>query len=184
MPALWFLCRCRHIQSIRILICSFSHGFPLPGLLRGYLPWQPVLLHQKVIQTMKPITFLIQIFRYIRNHGGSRECLPTGLQLTCHKKKNVVYSGVYGIIDDTQPAPTMTGGCINFTKGRYGHPTQDRAITVREAARLQSFRDDFIFTGTRGQTALQVGNAVPPLLAKASGQYFLHILHLLHQIPG
>ncbi len=126
----------------------------------------------------------IQRIRYIRNHGGSRECLPTGLQLTCHKKKNVVYSGVYGIIDDTQPAPTMTGGCINFTKGRYGHPTQDRAITVREAARLQSFRDDFIFTGTRGQTALQVGNAVPPLLAKASGQYFLHILHLLHQIPG
>ncbi len=126
----------------------------------------------------------IQRIQYIRSHGGSRECLPTALQLPCHQKKNVVFTGVYGIIDDTQPAPTITGGCINFTKGRYGHPTQDRAITVREAARLQSFEDDFIFTGTRGQTALQVGNAVPPLLAQASGQYFLHILHQLHQISG
>lgn len=125
----------------------------------------------------------IERIRYIQNHGGSRNCLPERLQLPCHQKENVGYSGVYGVIDPNQPAPTMTGGCITYSKGRYGHPTQARAITIREAARLQSFTDDFIFFGTRGQAALQVGNAVPPLLAQASGNYFLNILRQLHEIP-
>lgn len=125
----------------------------------------------------------IERIQYIQTHGGSRNCLPAQLQLPCHQKENVGYSGVYGVIDPNQPAPTMTGGCITYSKGRYGHPTQARAITIREAARLQSFTDDYIFSGTRGQAALQVGNAVPPLLAQASGNYFLNILRQLHEIP-
>lgn len=125
----------------------------------------------------------IERIQYIQTHGGSRNCLPERLQLPCHQKNNVGYTGVYGVIDPNQPAPTMTGGCITYSKGRYGHPTQARAITVREAARLQSFTDDYIFSGTRGQAALQVGNAVPPLLAQASGTYFLNILKQLQEIP-
>lgn len=125
----------------------------------------------------------IKRIKYIQAHGGSRDCLPDTLQLPCHKKHNVGYSGVYGIIDPEKPAPTITGGCITFSKGRYGHPEQPRAITIREAARLQSFPDNYIFTGTRGQAALQVGNAVPPLLAQASGIYFLDLLRQLHKIP-
>ncbi len=126
----------------------------------------------------------IQRIQYIQAHGGSRNCLPDNLQLPCHKKRNVGYTGVYGIIDTTIPAPTMTGGCITYSKGRYGHPTQPRAITVREAARLQSFPDTYIFSGTRSQTALQVGNAVPPLLAQASGQYFVSVMKKLHTLPA
>ena len=126
----------------------------------------------------------IQRIQYIQAHGGSRNCLPDYLQLPCHKKKNVGYTGVYGIIDTNIPAPTITGGCITYSKGRYGHPTQQRAITVREAARLQSFPDNYIFSGTRGQTALQVGNAVPPLLAKASGQYFVSVMNKLYTLPA
>lgn len=118
----------------------------------------------------------IQRIQYIRENGGSRTCLPEQLQLPCHKNKHLGYTDVYGIIDPKLPAPTITGGCITYSKGRYGHPYQNRAITVREAARLQSFPDDYVFYGSRGQTALQVGNAVPPLLAKASGQYFLNLL--------
>ena len=76
----------------------------------------------------------------------------------------------------------MTGGCICYSKGRFGHPTQDRAITVRETARFQSFPDNFVFSGNKGQTALQVGNAVPPLLAQASGNYFINLLNILHTL--
>ena len=121
--------------------------------------------------------------QYIQAHGGSRTCLPPELQLSCHQKANVGYTGVYGIIDPSKPAPTITGGCITFSKGRYGHPYQPRAITVREAARLQSFPDTYVFYGNRAQTALQVGNAIPPHLAEESGKYFLNILNILHQIP-
>lgn len=127
-------------------------------------------------------TVNIERIQYIRAHGGSRNCLPGRLQLSCHKKSNVGYGGVYGIIDQNKPAPTITGGCICYSKGRYGHPTQDRAITVREAARFQSFPDTFVFSGSRGETALQVGNAVPPLLAEASGNYFMDLLNRLHAI--
>lgn len=124
----------------------------------------------------------IERIQYIRAHGGSRDCLPERLQLSCHKKNNVGYGGVYGVIDVNKPAPTMTGGCICYSKGRYGHPTQDRAITVREAARFQSFPDTYVFAGSRGDTALQVGNAVPPLLAQASGRYFLGLLDIVHRL--
>ena len=58
----------------------------------------------------------IQRIQYIRTHGGSRNCLPPHLQLPCHQRNNVGYSGVYGIIDVTKPAPTMTGGCICYSK--------------------------------------------------------------------
>lgn len=125
-----------------------------------------------------------QRIQYIQANGGSRDCLPENLQLPCHQRANVMYTGVYGIIDPNIPAPTMTGGCISFTKGRYGHPTQPRAISVREAARLQSFPDTYVFSGSRSQTALQVGNAVPPRLAQASGQYFINIMNHIYQIPA
>lgn len=126
----------------------------------------------------------LQRIQFIQAHGGSRDCLPEHLQLPCHKKENVGYTGVYGIIDPAIPAPTMTSGCITYSKGRYGHPTQPRAISVREAARLQSFPDTYVFSGNRGQAALQVGNAVPPLLAQASGEYFISIMNILYQIPA
>ena len=124
----------------------------------------------------------LERIRYIRAHGGSRTCLPSYLQLPCHQKEDIGYTGVYGIMDAAKPAPTITSGCIFFSKGRYGHPTQDRAITVREAARLQSFPDDFVFSGNRTEAALQVGNAVPPRLAAASGLYFLDLLNHVHAL--
>jgi len=64
-----------------------------------------------------------------------------------------------------RPAPTITTRCISFSNGRFGHPEYDRAITVREAARLQGFPDHFVFEGGIKETARQVGNAVPPPLA-------------------
>ena len=114
----------------------------------------------------------------IRKNGGSRSGLPKDLVLDCHKKKDEngnVFSGhgdVYGIMDSNKPAPTITGGCLCYSKGRYGHYSQDRAISIREAARLQTFPDDFIFSNSLTDSALQIGNAVPIDLVKASGEVF------------
>lgn len=116
--------------------------------------------------------------RTIRNNGGSRKALPQELVLDCHKKKDkkgIVFSGhgdVYGIMDPDKPAPTITGGCLCYSKGRYGHYSQDRAISIREAARLQTFPDDFVFSNSLTDSALQIGNAVPIDLVKASGEVF------------
>lgn len=120
----------------------------------------------------------LQRIKTIRKNGGSRSGLPKDLVLECHKRKDEkgnVFSGhgdVYGIMDADKPAPTITGGCLCYSKGRYGHYSQDRAISIREAARLQTFPDDFIFSNSLTDSALQIGNAVPIDLVKASGEVF------------
>ncbi|MEA4972335.1 MAG: DNA cytosine methyltransferase [Candidatus Metalachnospira sp.] len=127
----------------------------------------------------------IRRIRAIRAHGGSRDGLPPDLVLDCHKKKDTngnVFSGhkdVYGIMDADRPSPTMTGGCLCYSKGRYGHYAQDRAISVREAARLQTFPDDFIFSDSLTAAALQIGNAVPIDLVKASGTVLKKAIYVI-----
>lgn len=113
----------------------------------------------------------IKRIKYIRKHGGTRTCLPEELQLKCHKNHNG-HKDVYGIMEWDKPAPTITGGCLCYSKGRFGHPEQNRAISAREAAKLQTFPDDFVFESSLTKTALQIGNAVPVKLARASGNYF------------
>ncbi len=103
--------------------------------------------------------------------GGSRINWPKYLQLECHKE----YSGhtdVYGRMFKDKPASGLTTRCISLSNGRYGHPTQRRAISVREAARLQTFPDSFEFKGNLNSMARQIGNAVPVLLAEKFGKYF------------
>lgn len=123
--------------------------------------------------------------RIIRQNGGSRTGLPDNLVLECHKKKDKdgnVFSGhrdVYGIMDPNKPSPTITGGCLRYSKGRYGHYEQDRAISVREAARLQTFPDDFIFGNSLTAAALQIGNAVPIDLVKASGAVLKKAMYII-----
>ena len=79
------------------------------------------------------------------------------------------YTDTYGRLRRDTHAATLTTRCISLSNGRYGHPTQNRALTVREAAALQTFEDDFIFEGSLIQAGKQVGNAVPVLFAKALG---------------
>jgi DNA (cytosine-5)-methyltransferase 1 len=79
------------------------------------------------------------------------------------------------------PAPTLTCRCFSISNGRYGHPEQHRAISLREAANLQSFPEDYQFFGP-SQKALgaQIGNAVPVSLAEAVGR---HIMKLAGMTP-
>lgn len=104
---------------------------------------------------------------HIPKNGGSRSALPVELQLKCHQNKKVgSFSDVYGRMKWDDVAPTLTTGCTDITRGRFAHPEQDRGMTLREAARLQSFPDSYIFLGNAGQIATQIGNAVPPAMMK------------------
>ncbi len=97
--------------------------------------------------------------------GGSRKSLDTSLQLKCHAKSDG-FSDVYGRMRWDAPAPTITSGCNNPSKGRFLHPTEHRAITLREAALLQTFPPRYKFDLSRGKehVAAQIGNAFPPKL--------------------
>lgn len=98
--------------------------------------------------------------------GGSRDSLPLRLQLACHKKPNS-YPDVYGRMRWNDVAPTLTTGCTDITRGRFAHPENDRAISLREAARLQTFPDNYVFLGSYKQIGTQIGNAVPVRLIKS-----------------
>jgi DNA (cytosine-5)-methyltransferase 1 len=104
------------------------------------------------------------LIRAIPKDGGSRSDLPESLELDCHKRTDG-FSDVYGRMAWNEPSPTITGGCFNPSKGRFLHPSQDRAITLREAAILQSFprRYRFPIDGGKESIALMIGNALPPL---------------------
>ena len=79
------------------------------------------------------------------------------------------YSGAYGRLTKEMIAPTITRWVFHPGSGRFGHPVDVRTITIREAARIQGFADDFVFTGSYNVQAAQVGNAVPPLLVEQIG---------------
>lgn len=105
----------------------------------------------------------IERLQHIPINGGGRESLPAHLQLACHlNTKKGSFSDTYGRMRWDDVAPTLTTGCTDITKGRFAHPEQNRAITLREAARLQSFPDSYKFCGNASQIATQIGNAVPP----------------------
>jgi DNA (cytosine-5)-methyltransferase 1 len=104
--------------------------------------------------------------------GGGRKNLPPELELACHKRHPGYYD-IYGRMWWDRVAPTLTSGCTNVTKGRFGHPEQDRAITLREALLLQGFPPGATVRGDTDTMALQVGNAVPPPLTAAVGQAIL-----------
>lgn len=101
--------------------------------------------------------------------GGGREAWPEALRLECHKFHKG-HSDVYGRLSWKKPAAGLTTRCISYSNGRFGHPTQDRAISVREAASLQTFPDWYKFSGSLASRARQIGNAVPPLMAKQIGE--------------
>lgn len=104
--------------------------------------------------------------------GGGMENLPVELRVNCHKNgpDRIGHRYVYGRLAPDAPAGTITARFDSFTRGKFAHPFSNRNITLREGARLQTFPDDFVFTGSQEEIAAQIGNAVPPLLALQIGR--------------
>ncbi len=104
--------------------------------------------------------------RHIPKNGGSRAALPDRLRLACHRDHRG-HPDVYGRMRWKDVAPTLTTGCTDITRGRFAHPRDDRAISLREAARLQTFPDNYRFSGSAKNIATQVGNSVPVRFVEA-----------------
>lgn len=117
--------------------------------------------------------YIAHIIDMIPRNGGNRKDLPEKYWLECHKKSNVGYSDVYGRMRWDTPSPTITGGCLSPSKGRFLHPEQNRSISVREASLLQSFPATYIFDSSYSKAILaqMIGNAIPPHFAKVQGNY-------------
>ena len=105
--------------------------------------------------------------------GGGWQDLPDDLLPQSRKSGFSGFTDVYGRLRWDSPAPALTTRCISYSNGRFGHPQQDRAISVREAACLQTFPTDFVFTGSLNSQARQVGNAVPAILAQQFGEFVI-----------
>jgi DNA (cytosine-5)-methyltransferase 1 len=104
--------------------------------------------------------------------GGSWKNWTNDLLLECHKKDTgKSFGSVYGRMSWDKPAPTMTTLCTGIGNGRFGHPEQDRAISLREAAIFQSFPEKYKFFSDEEEVSVTkasryIGNAVPPVLGE------------------
>jgi DNA (cytosine-5)-methyltransferase 1 len=107
--------------------------------------------------------------------GGDRRAWPGELVLDCHRNNHNGHTDVYGRMAWDKPAPTLTARCHSISNGRYGHPEQDRAISLREAASLQTFRDSYVFYGSNEHIAAQIGNAVPVRFAEVLGRHIVSL---------
>jgi DNA (cytosine-5)-methyltransferase 1 len=108
--------------------------------------------------------------------GGTWRDWNKKLQLTCHKKvSGGTYPSVYGRMSWDEPAPTITTQFFGYGNGRFGHPEQNRALSIREGAILQSFPSDYIFIdpnkpASKRELGIHIGNAVPVNLGLAIGK--------------
>lgn len=119
--------------------------------------------------------------------GGTWRDWPRELVADCHKEKTgKTYSSVYGRMEWDQPSPTITTQFFGFGNGRFGHPSQSRAISLREGAILQSFPADYVFVKMGGEYAMKtigklIGNAVPVRLGRAVGRTIVQHLKKYEQ---
>lgn len=139
-------------KEAKVLLESLEHG-------KAINENDPCNIH------MKPTKNMMSRFENTRLNG-SRTDAGKKFELDCHANGYAGHKDVYGRIFIHQPSNTITTGCNNPSKGRFVHPWKNHGITLRHAARLQTFPDDFIFMGSTTDQAKQIGNAVPPELGK------------------
>lgn len=148
----------------------------LPALGAGELYADPNIFNHRAAALSE---LNMQRIKASAHDGGGRNNWSKDLWPECYTRTNedgTTHSGhtdCYGRLWWDKPATGLTTRCISYSNGRFGHPEQDRALSVREAARLQGFDDHFEFTGSLNSMAKQIGNAVPVDLAFAMGKHFI-----------
>jgi DNA (cytosine-5)-methyltransferase 1 len=155
-----------------------THG---PGTTQESLPtvWQAIghlprikagQLHPKIPNHQSANLSELNLKRIkATKSGGTRTRWPKKLRLACHET-HTGHTDVYGRMAKNLPSTALTTRCTSLSNGRFGHPTQHRAISVREAACLQTFPMNFEFCGSLTSISRQVGNAVPVAMARVIGK--------------
>ncbi len=120
--------------------------------------------------------YFIELLSYIPQ---GKSALDPEVQKLIPKKLRPTsgFKNSYQRIIGDAPSPTITRNFTTPSSANCIHPSQDRALSIREGARCQSFPDWFFFLGTTDEKRLQIGNAVPPLLGKAIGESILNSIH-------
>jgi DNA (cytosine-5)-methyltransferase 1 len=127
-----------------------------------------------VVRSMSSVN--VERLRFSRP-GHSRSDIPSHLRPNCHRATDAGFSNVYGRMSWIKPSPTITGGCTTLSKGRFGHPSQLRTISVREAALLQSFPLTYRLATNHMEKACSIiGNALPPRFAAAMAAACMKII--------
>ncbi len=188
-------------RRLRCVMFATKKNHPLPTLPEPFTPAGLRDTVEKAIGNLSPLAAGERSFedpmhfarkhsplallrlRHIPKNGGNRFSLPSELELPCHKGTKA-YPDVYGRMRWEDVAPTLTTGCTDITRGRFAHPRDDRAISLREAARLQTFSDSYHFLGNASDVAEQIGNAVPVNFAYAIGLASIMVLQKLSASQG
>lgn len=151
---------------------AFSEPAKLPGRTTGFGPYVDGD-DQHLHFGRRPTAKSLERYKTIPPGGNRFDLMRERPDITpaCWLNKPAGTTDVMGRMWWDRPSPTIRTEFYKPEKGRYLHPTADRPITHREAARLQSFPDSYVFEGTKIEIARQIGNAVPPLLGKAIAEY-------------
>ncbi len=127
-------------------------------------------------ETKKLPEHWIRLIKAIPKDGGSRFDAPRELWLECHRRLKSGFRDVFGRLWWDRPSNVITTGCWDPSRGRFIHPEQNRGLSLRECARLQGFPDSYVFKGPPTAVARQIGEALPPPLAKAIAQTLKDLL--------
>ncbi len=125
---------------------------------------------------------VMEMIKQIPCNGGSRSDLPIKYRLKCHENDNVGFKDIYGRLHWNDVSSTITGGCLNPSKGRFLHPAKNRVITPREAALLQTFPAKYRFPMDipKGKLAVLIGNALPPKFSRIQARHLIKHLSKSH----
>jgi len=159
---------------------ALDKGIILPEInldgLAASLRDSEILYNHVITKTTETAMARFKALKQGQNFHALDESLKTNTYTDAARTQNTIYLR----LNYDEPCGTV----VNVRKSMWIHPEEDRAISIREAARLQTFPDSFVFCGTKDQQYQQVGNAVPPIMAKAIAEHLINLLEQSEEIAS